>query len=386
MAQVKAGQPRLDGGGSVFGARSGSDRSPTGRGTGAIVHGRCVAVRTSSPRSRWHGSTRLPPCRSQGRKAGASASSTAAIVSWSAAAAVTPTARLGPASASTARSVSSRVRRCVMRHALEPCRGRRKAESRHRVPGRSEFGSGCIPATASVTGPVTPLRHIGAMTDTAFTTDATLAGHLAGWLRELGAVRRLAPKTLEAYQRDLAQFLGFIAGHTGGPVGVETLRDLRPADIRAYLARRRTDRLTSRSLARALAAIRSFVRYLEREGVVAIEALNAVRTPKQPRALPKALTVLEAKDTIAATADLEERPWVAARDMAVLSLCYGAGLRIAEALALTRADLEGTALRVTGKGGRTRLVPLIAAVRQSIDRDLKLCPIDPGPAGAQPRG
>ena len=224
------------------------------------------------------------------------------------------------------------------------------------------------------------------MTDTAFTTDATLAGHLAGWLRELGAVRRLAPKTLEAYQRDLAQFLGFIAGHTGGPVGVETLRDLRPADIRAYLARRRTDRLTSRSLARALAAIRSFVRYLEREGVVAIEALNAVRTPKQPRALPKALTVLEAKDSIAATADLEERPWVAARDMAVLSLCYGAGLRIAEALALTRADLEGTALRVTGKGGRTRLVPLIAAVRQSIDSYLELCPFHPGPAEPLFRG
>ncbi|HEV7275782.1 MAG TPA: tyrosine recombinase XerC [Devosiaceae bacterium] len=212
------------------------------------------------------------------------------------------------------------------------------------------------------------------MPDTAFTTDSDLAAHLAGWLRELGSVRRLAAKTLEAYQRDLAQFLGFLAAHTGGPVSIGTLRELRPADIRGYLASRRNDRLTSRSLARALAAIRSFFGYLEREGVVAVEALNAIRTPKQPRSLPKALTVLEAKDTIAATADMEERPWVAARDIAVLSLCYGAGLRISEALALTRADLEGTALRVTGKGGKTRLVPLIAVVRQGIDTYLGLCP------------
>jgi integrase/recombinase XerC len=212
------------------------------------------------------------------------------------------------------------------------------------------------------------------MPDTAFSTDDALAAHLAGWLRELGAVRRLAPKTLEAYQRDLAQFLCFIAGHTGGPVSVAVLRDLRPADLRAYLASRRNDRLTSRSLARALSAIRSFFRYLEREGIAAIEAMTAIRTPKQPRSLPKALTVLEAKDTIATTAELEERPWVAARDMAVLSLCYGAGLRIAEALSLTPADLEGTALRVTGKGGKTRLVPLLAAVRRSIDIYLGLCP------------
>ena len=82
----------------------------------------------------------------------------------------------------------------------------------------------------------------------------------------------------------------------------------------------------------------------------------------------------EAKAAIATTADMEETPWIAARDIAVLSLCYGAGLRIAEALSLSKADLEGSALRVTGKGGKTRLVPLIASVRQAIDAYLKLCP------------
>ncbi len=104
------------------------------------------------------------------------------------------------------------------------------------------------------------------------------------------------------------------------------------------------------------------------------EALNVIRTPKQPRSLPKALTVIEAKAAITTTAEMEDRPWIAARDMAVLALCYGAGLRISEALALTPAGLEDAALRVTGKGGKTRMVPLLAEVRAAIEAYLKLCP------------
>ena len=205
------------------------------------------------------------------------------------------------------------------------------------------------------------------MTDTAFATDDFLKSKLAAWQRDLGAVRRLAPKTLEAYGRDLGQFLGFLSAHTGGPVTLNTLKELRGADIRAFLAKRRNESLSSRSLARALSAQKSFFRFLEREGVLATEALNVIRTPKLPKSLPRALTVAEAKATITTTAEMEDIPWIAARDMAVLSLCYGAGLRIAEALSLTRADLEGTAMRVTGKGGKTRLVPLISSVRAAID-------------------
>ncbi len=213
----------------------------------------------------------------------------------------------------------------------------------------------------------------------ALLADSTLATHVSNWQRHLGAERRLAQLTLEAYQRDLGQFVSFLSSHTGGEVGLGTLRELRTADIRAFLAARRNDSLGSRSLARALSAIRSFFAYLEREGVLATEALNAIRTPKQPRSLPKALTVREAKATIRTTDELEDTPWVAARDMAVISLCYGAGLRISEALGITRADLESSALRVTGKGGKTRLVPLIAPVRQAIDTYLGLCPFHPGP-------
>jgi integrase/recombinase XerC len=224
------------------------------------------------------------------------------------------------------------------------------------------------------------------MSSTAFLVDDAIEAQLAAWLRDLGALRRLAPKTLEAYRRDLGQFLSFLAHHTGGPVTLGTLKQMRAADIRAFMAARREDNLTSRSLARALSAIRSFFRFLEREGVLATEALNVIRTPKQKRSLPKALTVLEAKQTIATTGEMEERPWVAARDMAVLSLCYGAGLRISEALAVCRADLDGNAMRVNGKGGKTRLVPLIASVRAAIETYLKLCPFSLGPSQPLFRG
>ena len=217
------------------------------------------------------------------------------------------------------------------------------------------------------------------MVDSAFATDEFIRNQLAAWQRELGSVRRLAANTLEAYSRDVGQFLSFLAGHTGGPVTLATLKELRGADIRAFMAQRRTESLGSRSLARVLSALKSFFRFLEREGVVATEALNVIRTPKMPKSLPKALTVIEARQTIAETESLEERPWVAARDMAVLSLCYGAGLRISEALALTAGDLESQVLRVTGKGGKVRLVPLIEAVRKSIDLYLELCPFKSWP-------
>jgi integrase/recombinase XerC len=208
-------------------------------------------------------------------------------------------------------------------------------------------------------------------------TSAELQSQVGSWQRDLGAVRRLADKTLSAYLSDLGQFLTFLSGHTGGEVGMATLKELRPADIRAFLASRRNDNIGSRSLARELSAIKSFFGYLEREGILTSEALATIRTPKQPRSLPKALTVLEARATITTVDELEDTPWIAARDMAVIALCYGAGLRISEALAITRADLEGSALRVTGKGSKTRLVPLITPVRQAIDAYLGLCPYKP---------
>src|SRR6218665_3396030 len=112
---------------------------------------------------------------------------------------------------------------------------------------------------------------------------AGLSAQLANWQRELGAVRRLAPKTLEAYLSDFGRFVQFLAGHMGGEVSLGTLKQLRAADVRAFLASRRNDGLGSRSLARELSALKSFFSFLEREGVLATEALNTIRTPKQVR-------------------------------------------------------------------------------------------------------
>lgn len=212
------------------------------------------------------------------------------------------------------------------------------------------------------------------MTDTGFALSDTLRTLRAGWLEELSAIRRLSPKTVEAYGRDLDQFMAFLSGHIGGTVDLPDLKALRAADLRAFLAARRRDGVGSHSLARGLSGIKSFFAHLERNGVMALEALSVVRTPKRPATLPKALTVTEAKSAIETIEEMEARAWVAARDAAVVSLCYGAGLRISEALALTRRDLDGQSLRVTGKGGRVRLVPLITPVRDAIAQYLKLCP------------
>lgn len=215
------------------------------------------------------------------------------------------------------------------------------------------------------------------MTDRAFATDAFVLSQIAAWMRDLGAVRRLAPKTLEAYGRDLDQFLAFYADHAGGPVSLATLKELRAADIRAFLARRRSEDMGSRSLGRTLSGLKSFFRFLERENVLATEALNTLRSPKAKKSLPKALTVREARTAITTVSEMEDEPWIAARDMAVLALCYGAGLRISEALALTAADLDAATLRVTGKGGKTRLVPLLEVVRTRIEQYRALCPFKP---------
>ncbi|SDG19818.1 tyrosine recombinase XerC [Pelagibacterium luteolum] len=218
------------------------------------------------------------------------------------------------------------------------------------------------------------------MTDTGFAIAEPLRLHIDGWKRELSTARRLSPKTLEAYGRDLDQFMAFLSGHVGGTIDVADLKTLRPADLRAFLASRRKADAGSRTLARSLSGIKSFFTYLERSGILALEALSVVRTPKLPRGLPKPLSAREAKAAIGMPAELDDRPWVAARDAAAIALCYGSGLRISEALALTRADLNGPTLRITGKGNKVRLVPLIAPVRAAIEEYLRLCPfgLEPG--------
>ncbi|ACP26854.1 tyrosine recombinase XerC [Sinorhizobium fredii NGR234] len=200
------------------------------------------------------------------------------------------------------------------------------------------------------------------------------------WLASLAEERRLSEKTIEAYERDTRQFLTFLTGHLAGPPRLADIRTLRPADLRGFLAQRRKAGAGARTLGRGLAGLRSFLRYLEKHGLANAAGAGAVRSPKQPKSLPKPLTDRDALEVVTADAQLAEEPWIAARNAAVLTLLYGCGLRISEALDLTPDDFSGAAsLRITGKGGKTRIVPLIAAATGAVATYRKLCPYHIGP-------
>ena len=213
-----------------------------------------------------------------------------------------------------------------------------------------------------------------------------LIGQARLWLSHLGAERRMSAKTVEAYRRDLRQFLQFLCDHLGEPAGLGTFAALAPVDLRAFMAKRRAEGVESRSLLRALAGLRSFARHLERQGQGKAAVFSAIRTPKVARRLPKPVPVEAARQmTDAAARDGEARaPWILARDAAVLALLYGAGLRISEALGLRRdeAPIGGRdSLTIVGKGQKTRMVPVIAPVGRAIETYLGLCPF-----GLPPRG
>lgn len=199
------------------------------------------------------------------------------------------------------------------------------------------------------------------------------------WHRWLVSERRLAQRTVDAYQRDLASFFAFLLEHRAARPSIEMLAALRPVDFRGWLARRHMHELQATSTARALSAIRSFFRFLEREGALSGAAIATVRTPKLPHAVPKPLSPAEAKATIRAIATSAEPGWVKARDVAVLMLLYGLGLRISEALTLNRnAAPFGDALLVRGKGGKERLLPVLDVVREAVEAYLALCPFELG--------
>ncbi|MBU2980990.1 tyrosine recombinase XerC [Lentibacter algarum] len=206
------------------------------------------------------------------------------------------------------------------------------------------------------------------------------------WLETHRALKGASDNTIEAYSRDVHDFLNFIAHHTGGDAGLNALKALRISDIRAWMASLRSDNLTSRSIARKLSSTKSFFRWLgEREGFEATAILNA-RAPKFQAKLPRPLAPDAARDVLQTVELQSATPWVGARDTAVITLLYGCGLRISEALGLTmdQAPLPNV-LRITGKGGKERIVPVIDAARDAVTTYLKLCPFT-GESGPLFRG
>ncbi len=217
---------------------------------------------------------------------------------------------------------------------------------------------------------------------TALPFSPEISAEFLRWLAFLGDQKRMSPKTVEAYQRDVTQFLLFMTEHLGEDVSLENLAALAPRDVRAFMAARRSQGIGARTLMRQLAGARSFARFLERDGKGKVGALNAVRAPKIAKTLPKPLTVPSAKrvSDIGLRAGEEREPWIFARDAAVLALLYGAGLRISEALGLTGKDVpapgQGDTIIVTGKGNKTRMVPVLPQVLTLVADYIALCPYD----------
>ena len=204
---------------------------------------------------------------------------------------------------------------------------------------------------------------------------------LLRWAVMLRDERRFSPRTVEAYARDGRAFLAFLQEHLGETPTLALIGSLTPQDLRAYLAFRRQgeERLGDRSVARALAALRSFFAFLDRRHGVNTARLALVRGPRVKPGLPRPVSESAAAALLEEAEEQDAAPWIAARDAAVLTLLYGCGLRISEALSLTGADATLPAqLRIVGKGGKTRLTPTLPAAQEAVRQYAALCPFPLG--------
>jgi integrase/recombinase XerC len=195
-------------------------------------------------------------------------------------------------------------------------------------------------------------------------------GHLSG-------ERRLAQKTCEAYARDISEFLGFLSSYLEKPITLPDIVNVEARGFRAYLVQRRRGNrpLSAASIQRQLSALRTFYRYIERRWNAGNEALPLIKGPRVKRPLPKAVSASEAIKIIKDPLDSPGEPWIAVRNQAVLALCYGSGLRISEALALTGRDLPlRRQIQLRGKGNKARVVPILPAVAKAVSEYMRQTP------------
>lgn len=202
-----------------------------------------------------------------------------------------------------------------------------------------------------------------------------LRSALSGWLDQLQALDGAAANTVKAYRTDVTGFLAFLAGHAGESIGPARLARASQSDMRAWMAHERGRGTSARSLARALSAVKGFARWLaERDGFDPT-AILAARSPKFQRKLPRPLSEEAAREVIGVLGTTPREDWVAARDAAVATLLYGCGLRISEALSLTGAECPlPETLRIRGKGGKERVVPVLPVARAAVAAYARLCP------------
>ncbi len=206
---------------------------------------------------------------------------------------------------------------------------------------------------------------------------------LAQWLEYLKKRRGYSPHTLKAYEGDIKHFLVFLAEYEGEAPTLYSLEKLPLVKLRAWIAARMGENKNAATNARAVASVRGFYRYLQKEYAVENTAALSLRAPKRATPIPKAVSVQESLLAMGQIENLQQEAWVGLRDRALLGLLYGAGLRISEALGLTRAMLETPEyLRILGKGNKERLVPLLPPVFRAVQDYLASCPYGLGDAAA----
>lgn len=214
-------------------------------------------------------------------------------------------------------------------------------------------------------------------------SDPALRDAIVRWRRWLMAEKVASPHTLSNYQRDLTTFLRFLTGFLGQEPTLADLAQLTAGDFRSFLAHRTGEGLARISLGRCMSTLRGFYRLCARLGLMENPAIDLVRNPRAPHSLPKALAEQEALEVPGTTGEGHEVPWIAARDVAIVTLLYGCGLRLGEALGMTVADRPtGDAMTILGKGRKQRVVPVLPVVRQAIDEYLAQCPYPPAPERA----
>ncbi len=219
-----------------------------------------------------------------------------------------------------------------------------------------------------------------------FSCASDVVSRIEAWQSWLADERRVSAHTLDAYSRDLSAFLDFMANHLGHGLTLVDMAGLKTSDFRSYLASRNNRGMARTSIARAMSTVRNFYRFLEKSNILKNPSVRAIRTPKLPRSIPKALSAEEAAETLESVEEFGSGhwhasrglDWIGKRDAALLTLIYGCGLRVSEALNLNIEDTpKGDTMVITGKGNKQRLVPLLDVVIDSVEAYLQACPFKP---------
>ncbi len=205
--------------------------------------------------------------------------------------------------------------------------------------------------------------------------EADLSNLMEKWFNFLRYEKRLSKHTVRAYTTDINNFISFMSEHFGKAPSINDIASIKIIDFRSWLARKAVNGTANSSRARSLSGVKNFLNWMDKNGYAHNAAIGTLRTPKIQKKLPRPLYFKQIEDLISETINLTEKNWVGARDAAIFTLLYGCGLRINEALSLNIKDLpKNDVIRIKGKGGKEREVPVIKIVKTAINKYRKICP------------